>query len=106
MELKFTDANFEEEVLQSEIPVLVDFYADWCVPCKMMAPIIKDLAEKYEGRVKVGKLNIEENPEMAGKYKIMTIPTCLVVKDGKEMETTRGSVSKSELENILERVLA
>ena len=64
MEYKFTDANFETEVLQSDLPVLVDFYADWCVPCKMMAPIVKEMAEKYDGRIKIGKLNIEESPQM------------------------------------------
>ena len=64
MEYKFTDENFKEEVLQSEVPVMVDFYADWCNPCKMMAPLVKDLAEKFNGKVKIGKLNIEENPKI------------------------------------------
>ena len=75
MEYKFTDANFETEVLQSDLPVLVDFYADWCVPCKMMAPIVKEMAEKYDGRIKIGKLNIEESPQMTEKYGVMSIPT-------------------------------
>lgn len=71
MEMKFTTANFEEEVLKSEIPVLVDFYADWCGPCQMMAPVIEQLAGEYEGRVKIGKLNVDENPEVMAEYKIM-----------------------------------
>ena len=70
MEMKFTTANFEEEVLKSEIPVLVDFYADWCGPCQMMAPVIGQLAGEYEGRVKIGKLNVDENPDIAVQYKL------------------------------------
>ena len=78
MEYKFTSANFEEEVLNSEIPVLVDFYADWCGPCKMMAPIVESLAESFDGKVKVGKLNIDEEMDIAQKYRVMSIPTyCL-----------------------------
>ena len=71
MEMKFTTANFEEEVLKSEIPVLVDFYADWCGPCQMMAPVIGQLAGEYEGKVKIGKLNVDENPDIAVQYKVM-----------------------------------
>ena len=75
MEMKFTTANFEEEVLKSEIPVLVDFYADWCGPCQMMAPVIGQLAGEYEGRVKIGKLNVDENPDIAVSYTHLTLPT-------------------------------
>lgn len=106
MEHIFTDADFEAEVLQSDMPVLVDFYADWCVPCKMMAPIIAQLAETYAGRIKVGKLNIDENQLAAMKYKVMTIPTCMLFKNGEKVESTMGVVSKSELESMMERVLA
>lgn len=70
MEMKFTTANFEEEVLKSEIPVLVDFYADWCGPCQMMAPVIGQLAGEYEGRVKIGKLNVDENPDIAVRIRL------------------------------------
>jgi len=83
MEMKFTTANFEEEVLKSEIPVLVDFYADWCGPCQMMAPVIGQLASEYEGRVKIGKLNVDENPEVMAEYKIMSIPTMIIFRNGK-----------------------
>ena len=83
MEMKFTTANFEEEVLKSEIPVLVDFYADWCGPCQMMAPVIGQLAGEYEGRVKMGKLNVDENPDIAVQYKVMSIPTMIISGMGK-----------------------
>ena len=86
MEYKFTSANFEEEVLNSEIPVLVDFYADWCGPCKMMAPIVESLAESFDGKVKVGKLNIDEEMDIAQKYRVMSIPTFIVFKGGQALE--------------------
>ena len=75
MEYKFTSANFEEEVLKSDQPVLVDFYADWCGPCKMMAPVVAQLADELEGKAKVGKLNIDDCMDIAGKYRVMNIPT-------------------------------
>ena len=83
MEYKFTTDNFEKEVLQSELPVLVDFYADWCGPCKMMAPIVEGLAQGYDGKVKVGKLNIDDEMEIAQQYRVMSIPTFILFKDGK-----------------------
>ena len=75
--IKLTKDNFEQEVLKSEKPVLVDFYADWCGPCQMMAPVIGQLAGEYEGRVKIGKLNVDENPDIAVQYKVMSIPTMI-----------------------------
>ena len=92
MEYKFTSANFEEEVLNSEIPVLVDFYADWCGPCKMMAPIVESLAESFDGKVKVGKLNIDEEMDIAQKYRVMSIPTFIVFKGGQALETSVGAM--------------
>ena len=106
MEQRFTTENFEKEVLQSELPVLVDFYADWCGPCKMMAPLVKEIAEKYEGKIRVGKLNIDENMDTAQKYRVMSIPTFIVYKNGEKIESTMGAVPKSELEAMIERVLA
>ena len=106
MELKITDSNFEEEVLESELPVLVDFYADWCGPCKMMAPIVAGLADAYEGKCKVGKCNIDENMELAGKYRVMSIPTIILFKGGEAVSTTVGAVSKNELEGKIGQVLA
>ena len=78
MEYRFTEENFEAEVLKSDIPVLVDFYADWCGPCKMMMPVVEKMAEKYDGKAKVGKVNSDENSALAAKYNIMSIPSFLV----------------------------
>ena len=106
MEYKFTSADFEKEVLQSDKPVLVDFFADWCGPCKMMAPVVEQLAEELEGKAKVGKLNIDENMDIAEKYRVLNIPTFLIFKDGQEKERIVGAVSKNELKNKLEQTLA
>lgn len=105
MEYKFTTDNFEKEVLQSELPVLVDFYADWCGPCKMMAPIVEGLAQGYDGKVKVGKLNIDDEMEIAQQYRVMSIPTFILFKDGKAVEMSVGAMSKDELESKLQKVL-
>ena len=101
MEYQFTVANFEEEVLKSEIPVLVDFFATWCGPCKMLAPVIAELAEKYEGKVKVGKVNVDEENELAMKYQISSIPTLVLFKEGKIINIKVGLSSKSEIENMI-----
>lgn len=106
MEYKFTTTNFEKEVLASDIPVFVDFYADWCGPCKMMAPIVEKLAEKYEGKIKVGKCNIDEEGELAQQYKIMSIPTMMIFTAGEIKETIMGAVPQTELEKRIEQVLA
>lgn len=101
MAIHFTDENFNEEVLASNIPVLVDFYADWCGPCKMLAPVIETLAAEMEGKVKIGKLNVDDSPETARKYGIMSIPTLLYIKNGEVVNKTVGVVSKTEIEQIL-----
>ena len=101
MAIHFTDENFNQEVLSSDIPVLVDFYADWCGPCKMLAPVIETLATEQEGKVKVGKLNVDDSPETARKYGIMSIPTLLYIKNGDVVNKTVGVVSKTEIEQIL-----
>ncbi|WFR57480.1 thioredoxin [Anaerocolumna sp. AGMB13025] len=103
MELKFTDENFETEVLKSEMPVLVDFYADWCGPCKMMAPVIEDIAKEYAGAVKVGKLNVDESPAISSKYRVMSIPTLLIVKNGEVVENIVGAVPKSAVVDKLDK---
>ena len=93
MEYTFTVANFEEEVLNSPLPVLVDFYADWCNPCKMMAPTVAKLAEAYEGKVKVGKINVDENMTIAQKYRVASIPNFVIFRDGQPVANFVGAVS-------------
>ena len=101
MAFHFTDENFETEALASELPVLVDFYADWCGPCKMLAPIVEALAPEYEGKVKIGKLNVDNAPNTAQKYGIMSIPTLLFIKNGEVVNKIVGLVSKADLEEAL-----
>lgn len=105
MELVFKMNNFEKEVLESDIPVVVDFYADWCGPCKMMAPVIAGLAEEYSDRCKVGKCNVDEEMELASRYHVLSIPTIIIFKNGEPRETIVGAVSKNELVGKLEQVL-
>ena len=97
MSLKFTDENFEAEVLKADTLTLVDFYADWCGPCKMMAPIIDELSEEFAGTVKIGKLNVDDSPETSSKYRVMSIPTILFIKNGEVVETIVGAVPKAQL---------
>lgn len=97
MEYTFTSENFEEEVLKSDVPVLVDMFATWCGPCKMMAPVVAQLAEEYKGSVKVGKLDIDQNVDIVAQYKTMSVPTFLVIKDGEVVKKLIGAVSKEEL---------
>lgn len=106
MELKITDSNFEAEVKSSSLPVLVDFYAEWCGPCKMMAPIVAELAQSYEGKCRIGKCNTDENPRLVNEFKIMSIPTFIIFKEGKAVETFMGAISKNELEAKIKQVLA
>lgn len=101
----FTTENFDSEVLKSDIPVLVDFYADWCGPCKMMAPVVEKISGEYEGKIKAGKLNVDENPEIAGQYGVMTIPTIMVIKDGQVVDKTIGVQPKKALTNIIDKVV-
>ena len=103
MEYTFTSDNFEEEVLKSDVPVLVDMFATWCGPCKMMAPVVAQLAEEYEGTVKVGKLDIDQNVDIEAQYKIMSVPTFLVIKDGEVKAKLIGAVSKEELVEAIDQ---
>ena len=96
-----SDANFEAEVLQSDIPVLVDFWAEWCGHCNMIAPIIDEIAAEFDGRVKVAKLNIDENPATPPKYGVRGIPTLMLFKNGEVDATQVGALSKSQLTNFL-----
>lgn len=105
MEYKFTTDNFKEEVLQADAPVLVDFYADWCNPCKMMAPVVAKLAEEYEGKLKVGKCNVDENMQTAQQYHVSSIPAFVIFKDGKPESTFVGAMSAADLRAKVDAVL-
>ena len=100
-EVHLTQSNWEEEVLNSDIPVLVDFWAPWCGPCRMVAPVVAEIAEEYEGKVKVGKLNTDEEPEIAVRYGIMSIPTLMIFKNGEVVDQIIGAVPK---EYLLEKI--
>ncbi len=102
MAFQFTDVNFQKEALESELPVLVDFYADWCGPCKMVAPIVAELADEYSGVFKVGKLNIDNEPDTAEKYRVMSIPTLMIIKNGEVVDKIVGAVPKAALKEKLE----
>lgn len=99
----FNSSNFDSEVLQSQVPVLVDFYADWCGPCKMMGPVIEELAAEYEGRAKVGKLNVDDSGDIAERYGVMSIPTLLVISKGQVTGKYVGVQSKSTLAAEIEK---
>ena len=101
-ELKITRENFENEVMKSNIPVLIDFWAPWCGPCRMMGPIIEQLAEKYEGKAKVGKVNVDEEGELSQAFGVMSIPTIVLVKDGKVVRQAVGARPKAEVEAMLQ----
>lgn len=105
MEYRFTKDSFEKEVLESKEPVLIDFYADWCGPCKMMAPVVEKLAEKYEGKVKVGKVNSDDEPELAQMFQVMSIPNFVIIKDGKVVDRVIGAVPQQALEEKLDTQL-
>ncbi len=97
MEIELTAANFEEEVLKSDLPVMVDFWATWCGPCMMLGPIVAEIAKEKEGTLKVGKVNVDEAPEIAAKYGVMSIPAVFLFKDGKVVSQSVGYMSKDDL---------
>lgn len=105
MEYRFTVENFETEVLNADIPVLVDFYADWCNPCKMMAPVVAKLAVELEGKCKVGKCNVEESMAIAQKYRVTNIPNFIVFKNGQPIANFLGAMSASELRSKVEEAI-
>lgn len=100
--VEFTDGNFQNEVLRSDKPVLVDFWAVWCGPCKQIAPVVEELAREYEGKLKVGKVDVDSNPEISVQFNVRSIPTLMVFKEGKVVEQIIGAVPKR---NIVEKVL-
>lgn len=100
-EIKLTDQNFEQEVLHADLPVLVDFWASWCGPCRMLSPVIAEIAEEYAGKVKVGKVNVDEQPNLANRYGIASIPTVMLFKNGEVVSTSLGYRPKNDLETML-----
>ena len=100
-----SDSTFKQEVLDSEVPVLVDFWAPWCGPCRMVAPVVDEIAQQYDGQVKVVKLNTDENPNVASQYGIRSIPTLMIFKGGQKVDMVVGAVPKTTLSNTLEKYL-
>ncbi|MBI4797631.1 MAG: thioredoxin [Desulfarculus sp.] len=103
--LQVTDDTFDAEVLKSETPVLVDFWASWCGPCRAIAPVVEELSEQYAGKVKVAKLNVDESPKTPGQYGIRAIPTLIMFKGGQVADQITGAVSKSHIEQALQKLL-
>ncbi|ADK84504.1 thioredoxin [Desulfarculus baarsii DSM 2075] len=103
--VQVTDDSFEQEILKSELPTLVDFWASWCGPCRAIAPVVEELSEDYAGKVKVAKLNVDESPKTPGQYGIRAIPTLIMFKDGKQVDQITGAVSKAHIEEALKKLL-
>lgn len=104
-DVTFTDQNFQPDVLDNKLPVVVDFWAPWCTPCRMVSPIIEELAKDYHGKVSVGKMNVDEN-QAAGDYGVMSIPTVMIFKDGKPVKSLVGAQGKESYKKAIEEVLA
>jgi len=100
-----TDGNFEPEILKSDLPAMVDFWAPWCGPCQVIAPVIEEFAKEYAGRLKVAKMNVDENPATPSRYGIRGIPTVMIFKQGKVFDQIVGAVSKSKMEEMIKKVL-
>ena len=103
-EIKITKDNFKEEVLESKIPVLLDFWATWCGPCQMLAPELEAVAEEFEGKIKVGKVNVDEENELAAAFQISSIPTIAVIKEGKILDISVGYKSRNELKTLIQNI--
>lgn len=100
-QVTLTTENFEDEVLKSDIPVVVDFWAEWCMPCRMIAPVLEDLSKEYSGKIKVGKLNVDDHGEVGAKYNIISIPTLLVFKDGQLIKQHVGAAPKATIQELI-----
>lgn len=103
--VQVTDDSFKEVVLESDVPVLVDFWAPWCGPCRMVAPVVEEISQQYEGQIKVVKLNTDENPNVASQYGIRSIPTLMIFKGGERVDMVVGAVPKATLSNTIEKYL-
>ncbi len=103
--LEFTDDNFDSEVINSDTPVLVDFWATWCAPCKAIAPTIDALADSFNGKVKIGKVNVDDNPGIPGQFGVRGIPTLILFKDGKVIDQLVGAIPKNQLEELINKAL-
>ena len=103
--IQLTDANFDEMVLKAKMPVLVDFFADWCGPCRIVGPVIEEIAKMYDGKLIVGKVDVDANPGVAGKYGVMSIPTVVLFKEGKEAGRQVGSGGKEVYDEMVKKVL-
>ncbi len=103
--VQLSDADFENEVLKADMPVLVDFWASWCAPCKAIAPLVEELAEAFDGKVKICKVNVDENPATPGQYGVRGIPTLILFKGGEVVDQVVGAVPKSQLESLLQGAL-
>ncbi len=103
--LEISDAQFEADVLKSETPILVDFWATWCAPCKAIAPVLDQLAEEYDGKIKIGKVNVDENPGTPGQYGVRGIPTMILFKNGEIVDQLVGAVPKNQIASLLDKAL-
>jgi thioredoxin 1 len=103
--IQLSDDSFEDDVIKSTTPVLVDFWASWCAPCKAISPVVDALADDYDGKVKIGKLNVDENPATPGKYGVRGIPTLILFKDGKVVDQVVGAVPKNQLDGLIKKAL-
>lgn len=102
----FTDQNFQEQVISSKTPVIVDFWAPWCGPCRMVSPIIEELAKEYAGKAAIGKMNVDENQQTAGRFGVMSIPTVMIFKNGQPVKSMVGAQGKDSYKKAIEEVLA
>lgn len=105
-DVTFTDQNFQKDVIESKTPVVVDFWAPWCTPCRIVSPIIDELAKEYEGKMVVGKMNVDDNQNTAGQFSVMSIPTVMVFKDGKPVKAIIGAQGKESYKKAFEEALA
>lgn len=106
MEYRFNEGNFADEVIKSNVPVMIDFYAEWCGPCRMMSPIVEEFAKDYEGKVKIGKINVDEESDLAMRFGVQSIPSFIFIKDGKVIDRITGALPRQMLRNYLDELAA